>query len=158
MNDNSYEQYISSDSWVTVRLVSRPPTRDSVSQIRLLLVESFIACRTPGHVTLCVCVRVCVCAFIMLCFSEHPCMLALPSSLTVLQWRKWGLPIRPQITTVLTFIASTSLYLYCCKSQHDGSLWRWRSCDGNGRQGVYKDVQLNSFCCVDVIFHTCVLL
>ena len=68
MNDNSYEQYISSDSWVTVRLVSRPPTRDSVSQIRLLLVESFIACRTPGHVTLCVCVRVCVCVYYALFF------------------------------------------------------------------------------------------
>ena len=24
-----------------------------------------------------------------------------------------------------------------CKSQHDGSLWRWRSCDGNGRQGGF---------------------
>lgn len=103
----------------------------------------------------------------MLCFARHHCewVPVILSLCIFLQWRRGGFQIRPEVTAVLTFIASPSLSLYCYKSRNNGYLWRRRSRDGGGHreasqggclQGCSAELlQPGRFC---VIFHICILL
>lgn len=136
---------------LAIRLI-RPQTQDALSPVGILsLGRELNSSQGPRTRYLVMC---------LLCFVLPDTTEWVPVILSLcifLQWRRGGFQIRPEVTAVLTFIASPSLSLYCYKSRNNGYLWRRRSRDGSGhreasRVAVYKDVQLNSFSLVDFVW------